>query len=211
MKARWALRLSLLPLACLVVLALALLQARQSVAVPGSTTSSAHQSNLQGTDLGGTPAPDFRLTDQFGKQVLLSQFRGKPVVLTFLFTHCPNVCPLTAEKLHATMLDLGSDAQRVAVLAVTTDPKRDTLASALAFSKVHHMEDYWHFLIGPHDAVAPIWSSYGVYAEPGSTYSTTTHSLAVYVIDKQGRERVFLNNDFTSAELKADLEVLLHE
>lgn len=209
MNSRLALRLSLLPLACLVVLALALLEARQGLTVPG--IFGAQQSNLQGTDLGGTPAPDFRLTDQFGKQVSLSQFRGKPVVLTFLFTHCPNVCPLTAEKLHATMLDLGSDAQRVAVLAVTTDPKRDTLASALAFSKVHHMEDYWHFLIGPHDAVAPIWSSYGVYAQTGSTYSTTTHSLAVYVIDKQGRERVFLNNDFTSAELKADLEVLLHE
>src|SRR5206468_980554 len=133
MKARLALRLSLLLLACLVVLVLALLAARQSVAVPGSATSSAHQSNLRGTDLGGTPAPDFRLTDQFGKQVSLSQFRGKPMVLTFLFTHCPNVCPLTADKLHTTMLDLGSDAQRVAVLAVTTDPKRDTLASALAF------------------------------------------------------------------------------
>ena len=203
MKARLALRLSLLPLACFVVLALALLEARQNVAV--------HQSNLQGTDLGGTPAPDFRLTDQFGKQVSLSQFRGKPVVLTFLFTHCPNVCPLTAEKLHMTMLALGNDAQRVAVLAVTTDPKRDTLASALVFSQVHHMEEYWHFLIGPHDTVARVWSSYSIYAQTGSTYATTTHTLALYVIDKQGRERAFLSNDFTPAQLKADLETLLHE
>src|SRR5258708_8168673 len=57
MKARLALRLSLLPLACLVVLALALLQARQSVAVPGSTASSPHQPNLQRTDLAVTPPP----------------------------------------------------------------------------------------------------------------------------------------------------------
>ena len=211
MNSRLALRLSLLPLACLVVLALALLEARQGLTVPGIINFGAQQSNLQGTDLGGTPAPDFRLTDQFGKQVSLSQFRGKPVVLTFLFTHCPNVCPLTAEKLRATMLALGNDAQRVAVLAITTDPHRDTQASALAFSKTHHMENYWHFLIGPHDAVAQVWSSYSVYAQAGNTYSTTTHSLALYVIDKQGNERVFLNGDFTPAELKADLEVLLHE
>src|SRR5579883_1087073 len=69
---------------------------------------------LQGTDLGSTNAPDFRLTDQFGNAVSLSQFRGHPVVLTFLYTHCPDQCPLIADKIHLALEKVGS---RAAILA----------------------------------------------------------------------------------------------
>jgi protein SCO1/2 len=120
---------------------------------------------------------------------------------------------LTAEKLHAVMLNLGNDAQRVAVLAVSTDPKRDTTDAALSFSKVHKMQNYWHFLVGTHAELSPVWSSYAVYAAPTptSTGGTVAHTTAVYVIDKQGRERVFFGDDFTSEQLTKDLQILLKE
>jgi len=211
MNWRLASRLSVIVMALLVIVFVIFLQDieqrfRGSFAAGGQ---SANPSGLQGTNLGSTPAPDFRLTDQSGAPISLSQFKGKPVVLTFLYTHCKDLCPLTAEKLHATMQNLGSDAPKVAVLAVSIDPKGDTTTSALAFSKAHKMEGYWHFLTGTFNALSPIWSNYDVYADTSD--QSVNHSFALYVIDKQGRERIFLNNSFTPAELAADLKILLGE
>lgn len=212
MNWRLASRLSVITLAVLVVLVVTLLQqhhATTTLPVTGNTASNSviNASGLQGTDLGSTPAPNFLLTDQYGKQVSLAQFKGKPVVLTFLYTNCPDQCPLTAEKLHATLQDLGSAASNVGILAVSTDPAHDTTSAALKFSLAHRMQDYWHYLVGTHDKLAPIWSAYSIYARP--TQQTVDHSLGLYIIDKQGNERVFLANDFTPTQLAADLQALL--
>ena len=209
---RLASRLSVVTLAVLVILVVALFQQRHA-AIPatnsGSSSNATNTSGLQGTDLGNSLAPNFLLTDQFGKQVSLAEFKGKPVVLTFLYTHCPDQCPLTAEKLHATLQDLGSAAPNVGILAVSTDPQRDTTSAALKFSQTHRMQDYWHYLVGPKSKLAPIWSAYSIYAQPQQ--QTVNHSLGLYIIDKHGHERVFLGNDFTPTQLAADLETLLKE
>lgn len=215
MNWRLASRLSVLTLAVLVVVIVTLLGSRTggSSSTAPNTPPTVNQSDLQGTDLGGTPAPNFRLTDQFGKPITLSQFKGKPIILTFLYTHCPDQCPLTAEKLHTVMLNLGSKAQDVAVLAVSTDPKGDTIPTALDFSKVHRMLNYWHYLLGSHQQLSPIWSSYAVYAAPTptTTSGSISHTTAIFLIDKQGKERVFFGDDATSAQLTADLQILLKE
>src|SRR5579859_4060439 len=213
MNWRLASRFSVITLAFLVVLLVAVLGTRSHIGGLNPGVATANQSSLQGTDLDGVQAPNFRLTDQLGRPISLSQFKGKPVVLTFLYTHCPDQCPLTAEKLHAAMLSLGSVAQQVAVLAVSTDPRGDTTAAALNFSKVHKMLNYWHYLLGTQGQLAPVWSSYTVYAAPTPSASggSVSHTTAVFVIDKQGRERVFLGDDFTSAQLVGDLQTLLKE
>ena len=215
MNWRLASRLSVIMLAALVVILVAVLGTRAGgpISSASNVTSTTSQSGLQGTDLGSVPAPNFRLTDQFGRPISLAQFKGKPVVLTFLYTHCPDQCPLTAEKLHAVMLSLGSDAQRVGVVAVSTDPKGDTRAAALNFSQVHRMQNYWHYLLGTESQLSPVWSSYAVYAAPTptSTGGTVAHTTAVYLIDKQGRERVFFGDNFTSEQLTRDLQILLKE
>ena len=166
-----------------------------------TTNPATNQSNLQGTNLGSTPAPDFLLKDQFGNSISLAQFKGKPVVLTFLYTHCPDVCPLTAEKLHTTMQSLGNNAQQVAVLAVSMDPKGDTATAAQNFSNVHKLGDYFHYLIGTHNELAPVWASYSVDAQAATSSGSVNHSSAIYVIDKQGHERVLLDNGFSSSQL----------
>jgi protein SCO1/2 len=211
MNWRLASRLSVVTLAILVVMVVTFYQQRH-ITLPGTTSGNSlvtTSSSLQGTDLGSSPAPNFSLTDQFGKQVSLAEFKGKPVVLTFLYTNCPDQCPLTAEKLHATLQELGNAAPNVGVLAVSTDPARDTTSAALKFSQSHRMQDYWHYLVGPKSKLAPIWSAYSIYAQPEQ--QTVNHSLGLYVIDKQGHERVFLGNDFTPGQLAADLQVLLKE
>lgn len=210
MNWRLASRLSVVTLAVLVVLVVMLFQQRHTT-LPGTTSSNpaTNATSLQGTDLGSSPAPNFSLTDQFGKPISLAEFKGKPVVLTFLYTNCPDQCPLTAEKLHATLQDLGNVASGVGILAVSTDPARDTTSAALKFSQAHRMQDYWHYLVGAKSKLAPIWSSYSIYAQPQQ--QTVNHSLGLYLIDKQGRERVFLGNDFTPTQLATDLQVLLKE
>ena len=211
MSWRFASRLSVITLALLVVLLVAFWSLHNSVGETPSSNPNASQSGLQGTDLDSVPAPDFRLSDQFGKPISLSQFEGRPVVLTFLYTHCPDVCPLTANKLHTTMQNLGKDAQHVTILAVSMDPKGDTPADAQNFSRVHKLGNYFHFLLGAQDQLAPVWASYSVDAQAATSTNVVSHSSAIYVIDKDGRERVLFDSSFDPNQLSADLKTLLGE
>ncbi|GCF08306.1 hypothetical protein KDI_18700 [Dictyobacter arantiisoli] len=212
MNWRLASRLSVITLAIVVVIVVALIQ-HQRTNVPaqsgGATTSTTSTLQLQGTDLGGTPAPGFQLTDQYGKTVSLAQFHGKPLVVTFLYTHCPDVCPLTAEHLHTALLQMGSDASKVGILAVSTDPKGDTTQAALQFSTEHNMQNSWHFLTGTQQELSPIWSKYSINAQ--SFKQSINHTTALYLIDKQGRERVYMGDDFQPAQMAANLKQLLQE
>jgi protein SCO1/2 len=116
--------------------------------------------SYQGTYLGAVPAPNFQLVDQTGHIVSLAQLRGHPVVLTFLYTHCPGPCPLLAEKLHFTVEILGQEAFRVEWVAVSLDPKGDTPASARAFVATHHLTGRLQFLLGSQSRLEPIWKAY---------------------------------------------------
>ncbi len=207
MNWRLASRLAVLTSAILVIIVILVL-------THGNSNGKA-PSALQGTDLGGVNAPAFRLTDQFGTPVSLSQFHGQPVVLTFLYTHCPDYCPLTADKIHLALSKLGStSASRVGVLAVSTDPQNDDVNAAYQFSQTHHLLNQWHFLIGSQTQLSPIWSAYHVYAAPAPTNSpsgSVDHTVAIFLIDKQGHERVYLPQDFDPNVLAKDLQVLLGE
>lgn len=210
---RLASRLSVVIMAILVVLIITLVQIQrgqsQASNISNPTSSGTGTTDSQ-IDLGGTPAPDFTLTDQNGQRISLRQFRGKPVVLTFLYTHCPDVCPLTAEHIHTTLQQLGNRAQDVAVLAVSTDPQRDTPAAAQSFSQAHNMTQYWHYLIGSQQQLSPVWSSYNIYVQ--AQKKEINHSMAVFVIDQQGKERTYFDNTFTAEQLTANLQKLLdHE
>ncbi len=206
---RLASRLSVITMALLVVLIVALLSLRN--AAGGASSHSSTTTNalgLQGIDLGGVSAPGFQLTDQFGHTVSLAQFKGEPVIVTFMYTHCPTVCPLIAEKLHTVVQSLGSNAQKVAILAVSVDPTGDTRAAAMTFSEQHQMTSYWHFLIGTQNQLSPVWTAYAIDAQRISA-STSTHTSVLYLIDKQGREQVLLDQNFTNAQMTTDLQKLL--
>ena len=179
------------------------------------------------------PAADFTLHDQSDQPVRLSSFRGKVVVLTFLYTHCPDACPLITEKLHQAYGQLGPDVSRMAILAVTVDPERDTVPQVRAYSAQKDMLDKWHFLVGPARDVQPIWGAYGVVAAqpdqasgqgstvvPAASPATTPatggnslvdHSAPIFLIDRSGQARVILDINFEPAELVQDVRVLLRE
>ncbi len=182
-----------------------------------NNTSNTSSSGLQGTNLGATPAPNFQLVDQNGKAVSLSQFKGTPVILTFFYTHCITLCPLLAQKIYTSLNELGPQAQHIGIIAISADPKNDTPASVLAFSKAHGLEGYanWHYLMGSRAQLTPIWQAYGVAGIPANATvmdeNTMTHTSVIYVIDRQGRERVLLDSTLTPNQLTKDMTVLLHK
>jgi protein SCO1/2 len=167
---------------------------------------------LEGTNLHSIQAPNFRLPDQFRRSVSLSQFRGRVVILAFFYTRCPDICPLTAEKLRDVARGLGHERSRVAVLAVTTDPQHDTPAAARRFLSQHGNLRDWHFLLGKSYDVAQVWAAYHVYSGPAESTAggaQSTHTAGMYVIDQQGHERAYLDDVVPASEIASDIHILL--
>lgn len=182
------------------------------LALAASIACGAPAPTLAGTDLGGGGAPDFTLTDgRTGAPLALSDLRGKVVVLSFLYTRCPDVCPLTAAEFRATQRELGADADGVVFVAVSTDPDGDTPQAVQAFSRDHGLDRGWHYLIGSRAQLSGVWQDYGILANPDPEPPTVTHTDAVYLIDEQGRERVLLRSDALAESLLSDLRILLAE
>ncbi len=163
------------------------------------------------------PAYDFRLTDQRGHAVALSDLQGKAVALTFLYARCPDACPLIAELMRATYEQLGDAAGRTAFVAVSVDPRGDTPEAIRTFLKVHRVEDVLTYLHGSSAQLRPVWAHYGVGAQevipeavgaPQPTPPLVGHTGAVYIIDPQERIRAFLDGNFEPRDLARDLQLL---
>lgn len=188
--------------------------------VAGCSTSS--KSKLAGTELNGAEAPDFTLTDQTGAAVSLSDFRGKPVALSFIFTTCPDICPLIASQMRAAY-DLLPDDRRdkVVFLGVTVDPDRDTPEALQAFAARFELDAVpgWHGLSGARPELEAVWRSYGIgaveIAEEVNSHGSGSrevarirHTDAVYLIDTDGKQRAMLRADADPADLAANLKAL---
>jgi protein SCO1/2 len=165
------------------------------------------------------PAPNFTLFDQDRRPVRLSDLRGKSVALTFLYTHCPDVCPLIATKMHETYLQLGGAATRIQFVAVTVDPKGDSPSAVRGFLATHQVEGQLLYLTGPISELRSVWSEYFVGTDAkevnpqavsvGPTSpDLVNHTAIVYVIDPRGMLRVFLPANFDPKDLAADLRIL---
>ena len=149
---------------------------------------------LLGIDLGGAPAPDITLKDQYGQTVQLSQLHGKPVVLTFFDSYCPHQeCPLTAKGLQSAYKSLGKQADQVTWVALSVNPA-DNPASVAAFLQHNGVTFKLHYLLGTQDQLSPLWNAYHISSMPDPTLKgVIDHTTYVYIIDQQGRERVVLD------------------
>ncbi|HEU0167769.1 MAG TPA: SCO family protein, partial [Chloroflexota bacterium] len=129
------------------------------------TRMNANSSGLIGGMIvtGAPAAPDFTLTDQNGKQVTLSSYHGKTVALTFLYTHCPDVCPLIATTMATADKRLGADQGQLEMLAVSVDPLGDTPPAVLKFDDDRGLTGVanWHYLGGSPAQLEKVWQAYG--------------------------------------------------
>ena len=166
--------------------------------------------DITGVDYGKALA----LTDHHGRPRRLEDFRGKAVVIFFGFASCPDVCPTTLADMARVMRELGPDAERVQVLFVTVDPERDTREVLAKYVPAFHPG--FLGLRGDLAATRAVAKEFKVYFEkrpggPGATpgsYSVD-HSAQSYVIDPQGRLRLFVRHERIAEDLAPDLRALL--
>jgi protein SCO1/2 len=139
----------------------------------------------------GRPAPEIRLTDARGGTFDTTSLIGKPYAVTFLYTSCPDVCPLIGDELQEALSQLGPLAAKVAVVAVSVDPKGDTPTAVRAWLKVHREPANFHYLIGTEAELSPVWSSY--YASPQTPGDPqSSHSATIWLVDGRGDRRALI-------------------
>jgi protein SCO1/2 len=154
---------------------------------------------------------DFRLTDHTGKARTMADFRGKVVVMFFGFTHCPDVCPTTLSDMRKAAQVLGSDAERLQVLFVTVDPKRDT--KELLAKYVPSFNPAFLGLYGDQSATNKVASDFKIVhqIQEGKTPEsyTVAHTAASLAFDPQGRLRLFIAYGMEPEKIAADIKLLL--
>jgi protein SCO1 len=134
-------------------------------------------------DLNGSPAPNFRLRDARGGVIDTRSLRGRPYAVTFLYTHCPDVCPAIADDLRDALR-----GTRATAIAVSVDPHGDTPKAVQAFARTHRLPAAFHYAIGTRAALAPVWSAYFSSPQTGRG-ALTGHAAAVWLVDARGRLR----------------------
>jgi len=201
-------RALLLALAALVVAIIAVLMSSSKGQSGSSTTTSA--SGFQGPTMPpGLRATDFTLTDQNGRRVSLSSYRGQVVMLTFIHSQCHDQCPFMVEQIKGALNDLSGKAASVPTLGVSVAPAEDTPASRKQFLRTHEMESRISFLNGPLPALRRVWHAYAIAPQRGTV---SNHSAFVLLVDRRGFERVgFAADQLTPEGLAHDLRVLERE
>jgi protein SCO1/2 len=165
-------------------------------------------SDITGVNFGRT----LELTDHNGRRVSLETFRGKLVVLFFGYTHCPDVCPTTlSDMAQAFQLMAPEDAAKVQVLFVTVDPERDTPEVLKEYVPYFHKS--FLGLYGTPEETAKAANEFRVmyrkHVEPGASDYLVDHSAGSYVLDTQGRMRLYLPYGQSPKDIAHDLTTLL--
>ena len=158
-------------------------------------------------------APDFALTSQDGAEVTLGSLRGKVIAVAFIYTWCPDICPMLTDKMARVQNVLGPNfGSKVAFVSITIDPERDTPAALKAYAAAFDAElAGWSFLTGPPAAVREVAHQYGVAVVPGPD-GQVDHTLLTTLIDRQGTMRVqYLGYRFDEEEFRHDLLDLVNE
>ena len=159
----------------------------------------------------GKPAPDFVLTSQSAAQVRLSQFRGKLVLLNFIYTTCVDVCPLITANLGRVQRDLmargwwGTD---VVFVSVTTDPARDTPSALRTYARRYQADlRAWYFLTGSPRTLDAVYKAYGIPVRPAPK-GLQEHAAPTFVIDRRGVVLGAYGYDLKPADVLLDLAQL---
>lgn len=159
------------------------------------------------------PAGEIALTDQHGEEYVLSEARGKVVLVFFGYTHCPDVCPTTLAEFKRVHEMLGERVDEVDFLFVTIDPERDTAARLAEYLPV--FGDWVHGLTGSEGELEPVWKRYGVIRNKVESDSAAgylmEHSTRTYAIDGNGNIRATYLFGTTPESLLQDTLYLLGE
>ena len=151
------------------------------------------------------PAPDFALLDQRGAMISLATLRGHVVAITFLDTKCLDLCPLQASLLGRVQTDVGSKVPFI-VVVVSVRPDADTPSTIATFAASHGLRGNFYWLSGPKAQLPDVWNRYGVGVQVAN--GDLAHSSVIYLIDRQGFERVGFADLPQSDAVENDVRIL---
>lgn len=154
--------------------------------------------------------PPLRLRNYRGEQVNVKQFRGKAVFVTFLYTKCPDVCPIIASNLGLALKLMGSaNAAKVQVVAVSVDPRGDTPKSVAVFLERHGVSGRMQYLIGSTHELARVWKAWGVGSEQDAQQpQLVNHTGLVYGVSAEGKITTLYAANFVPREIAHDATLL---
>ncbi len=164
---------------------------RQAVAQP---VGGQHRLRFEGAELpAGVRAPDFSLRNQNGERVTMRSLRGRPVLVTFLYSHCDETCGPQAQQIKGALDELGRD---IPALAIAVDPPRDTVESARAFVLEQRMAGRMDFLVGAQKELEPVWKGFAIQAQ----IDGAEHQARIMVVDSKGFQRTSFTIDQATPE-----------
>jgi protein SCO1/2 len=145
------------------------------------------------------PAPEVALVDPRGRPFALSGLRGKPVLVSFIYTTCTGTCPATTfglTRVRRALRKAGLKDGSVPFVSVTLDPARDTPEILSRYARVYDADpETWHFLTGPPARVAAVVAAWGMWARALPS-GVIDHPSRVFLVDPRGRLREIYSLEF---------------
>jgi protein SCO1 len=151
------------------------------------------------------PAPQLLLRDQSRRPVSVSALRGRVVAITFLDSHCKELCPIEADQLAQVQQALGREAP-LSLVVVSVAPDTDTPDSARSFAAAHAWAGDWHWLLGTEAQLAPVWKAYSIDVKP--TTADILHSAVLYLTDENGYVRAGFVSGLNPDVVARDVRIL---
>jgi protein SCO1/2 len=174
----------------------------------GAPTQSAYRAEAALTP--AAPAPPLTLHNYLGKPVDIASYRGKAVLVTFIYTHCPDVCPLMTSNLRvAQNLMAPAVAAKAQIIAVSVDPRGDTPKSVTKFLAQHEMTGRMQYLVGSASELARAWKAWGVGSARDVKHPDfVEHSGLIYGITASGKRTTLYSASFRPADIAHDVPLL---
>jgi protein SCO1/2 len=179
-----------------------------------TVTANSPAATAGGTYAGGeaTPPkaePALQLDNYRGEAVDLTKFKGKATLVTFIYTHCPDVCPLIVSHLKTAQAELGPQAKDLQIVAVSTDPKGDNPRTVAKFLDDHGMTGKMQYLVGSPAELRKVWTDWNIVAKRAKTgRDLVEHSALVYGIAADGKITTLYPANFDPAQIVHDVPLL---
>jgi protein SCO1/2 len=156
------------------------------------------------------PTPPLSLRNYLGEVVNINQYRGKAVLVTFLYTNCPDVCPIITSNLRVAQNLMGpAVAAKAQVIAVSVDPRGDTAKAVNAFLARHEMTGRMKYLIGSAHQLGATWQAWGVGSERDAQQpQLVNHTGLVYGVSASGKITTLYPANFQPQEIAHDVPLL---
>jgi protein SCO1 len=178
----------------------------QSAGPPPGVERSARAERFAGSIMPpNVRAPDFSLRDQDGEPISMTALRGRPVIVTFLYTTCKETCPAEAQQIKLALDRVGED---VPAVAIAVEPEVDTPANAQRFLHEQGMVGRMDFALGSREELEPVWKGFAIQPQ----LPDAEHQARTVIVDARGRQRVgFPVDHLTPEALARDVRTLLEE